>query len=243
MPDADRPLEGRTVVITRPRDLAASLVEQLEAAGAVPIVMPLIELVDVASDAEIAAAVASLTVGDWVIATSVGAARRVAPHLGSTEASVAAVGSTTAANLPRTDLVAAEQSAAGLVSVFPAGIGSALVVQAEEGAPTMVDGLTELGWQVSQVITHRSSRLVPSAAQQMAVLAADAVVFTSGTQADAWVDIFGTSTPLTVVTIGPQTTMKTQRSGIKVQVTATDHSVAGIVAALTDFFGQASLDR
>ncbi len=43
----DRPLEGRTVVITRPLEQAGVLADMLAARGAIPVVMPLIELVDV----------------------------------------------------------------------------------------------------------------------------------------------------------------------------------------------------
>ena len=42
----DRPLAGRAVVVTRPVEQAAVLADLLAARGALPIVMPLIELVD-----------------------------------------------------------------------------------------------------------------------------------------------------------------------------------------------------
>ena len=70
-------------------------------------------------------------------------------------ARVAAVGRTTAAALPRTDLVAELQSAEGLVAVFPAGAGTAVVAQAADGAPTLVDGLSALGWRTSRLDTRR----------------------------------------------------------------------------------------
>jgi uroporphyrinogen-III synthase len=233
----DGPLVGRTVVVTRPVEQAPALVALLEAEGASTVVMPLIELVDVADAAAVADAVAALGADDWVVVASAHAASRVRDALASSPARVAAVGRTTAAALPRTDLVADQQSAEGLVTVFPPGSGTALVVQAADGAPTLVDGLGALGWHTVRLDTHRSRPVAPTARQQLEVLRADAVVFTSGTQAESWVNVFGTSTPPVVVTIGPQTTGKVLHTGLKVTATAADHSLPGVVRALRTVFG------
>ena len=105
----DRPLTGVTVVVTRPIDQADALADLLAGAGALPIVMPLIELVDVASADEVAAAIGPLGADDWVVVASAHAASRVRGALTSSPARVAAVGATTARSLPRTDLVAEQR--------------------------------------------------------------------------------------------------------------------------------------
>lgn len=232
----DRPLAGRAVVITRPVEQAAVLADLLAARGALPIVMPLIELIDLAPPDEVASALAELGSDDWVVVASAHAATRVLAALDGCRAQVAAVGSTTARSLGRTDLVAERQSAEGLVAVFPEGTGRVVVVQAVDGAPTLVDGLGAKGWTVRRLDTHRSRPVVPSARQQLAVLRADAVAFTSGTQAESWVQVFGGSTPPVVVTIGPQTTRNTEAAGLKVTATATDHSLPGVIDALEECF-------
>lgn len=233
---ATMPLAGLRVVVTRPVEQAGVLAALLAGAGATPIVMPLIDLEDLATAAEIESAIGGLGEGDWVVVASAHAAGRVRERVQTSPARVAAVGTTTAAALARVDLVAERQSAEGLVECFPVGTGtgSVVVVQAADGAPTLVAGLGRLGWRVGRLDTHRSVAVVPTARQQLAVLRADAVIFTSGSQAESWVQVFGTSTPPMVVTIGPQTSRKVEQCGLKVSATAADHSLPGVVAALQD---------
>ena len=248
------PLAGRTVVVTRPVEGASELAAMLEAAGAETVVMPLIEIVDVATVDEVVAAIDRLAHGDWVVVASAHAARRVADplnrllaELGGTGLRVAAVGATTAAALPRADLVAERQSADGLLEVFPAApapgpdgrASRALVAQARDGARTLTAGLTALGWSVERLDTHVSRPVRPSAGLQLAVLRADAVAFTSGSQARAWAAAMGDAAPPVVVAIGPQTARDVEDSGLKVSSVATDHSLSGVVAAIIRAFAAA----
>ena len=233
-------LAGLKVVVARPLAQAGPLVSLLEARGARAIVMPLIEVFDHASPHQIATAIAPLTADDWVIVASVHAASRVAAALAHSPAKVAAIGTTTAGALPRVDLVPPVQSAAGLLQVFPTAPGSpgqarVLVAQAVDGEPTLVDGMTALGWRTARIDTHFSRSVVPTAQQQLSVLQADVVVFTSGSQARAWVEVFGVSTPAVVATIGPQTARNAESCGLKVDVIAADHSLQGVVAAIQGF--------
>ena len=276
MPD----LTGLTVVVTRPVDEVAALVALVEQAGGRAIAMPLIEIVDVASAADIAAAIAPLTATDWVVVASPRAAERVVDLLATSPAQVAAVGATTAARLSerlveqmvgplgdeRSVLVADRQSAEGLVACFPdapshvapsngapshgapgggagggaggAVAGRAVVVQAQGGAPTLVDGLTAKGWNVTRIDTHLARPVRPTAREQLAAIGADALVLTSGSQAAAWTAVFGHTTPPIVVAIGPQTARDAEREGLTISVVATDHSLQGLVSALAAFVGR-----
>lgn len=237
MPDRARPadgLAGTTVVVTRPRRQAATLVAELEAEGARVVVLPLVEIVDVATPDEVTAALAGLAGTDWLVVTSPNAAERVAPALAGCAARVAAVGAATAAVLPHVDLVPARQSAAGLLDELPAGSGRVVVAHAAGADPALVDGLVAMGWRVSRLVTHESRPVVPTAREQLAALGADAVVFTAGSQAAAWVAVFGTTTPPIVATMGPQTARNAESCGLKVDVVATDHSVPGVVRAMRE---------
>ena len=228
-------LAGRRVVVTRAAGQADELVSLLEAAGAIAVVVPLIEVV---TEPAAAAALATLAPAefDWLVVTSPnGAAAYLATHA-TAPTHVAAVGSTTAAALTagglHVALVPTDQRASALLAEFPAGQGRVLLVQAVEAEPTMELGLLAAGWQVTAVSPYRSAPAHPTAGQQMAALAADAVLFASGSAARAWVAVFGQTTPPIVVAIGPQTAAKVGQAGLKVSLVAADHSLPGLVAVL-----------
>ena len=230
-------LAGRTVVITRPADQAGETAELLESFGAVALVVPLIEVVD---DPTGMTQLQHLELAgtDWIVITSPNGASRASVLIqpGATRPKVAAIGAATAAALPRCDLVPADQSALGLLAEFPSGPGRVVVVQAPDAAPTLVDGLRERAWQVVAVSPYRTEPVAPSADEQRAALAADAVLFASGSAARAWAAVFGHRTPPVTVAIGEQTTAAAVQAGLKIAVVSTDHSVYGMLVALSRYF-------
>jgi len=228
-------LAGRKVVVTRAAGQTDELAELLRAVGAVPVVVPLIEIAAEPAGVTTLAALRPEQF-EWLVVTSPnGAQAYSAAHI-VTPAAVAAVGTTTAAALAaagvHTTLVPAVQRAAGLVEEFPAGDGRVLLVQALDAEPTMADELVAKGWQVTVVAPYRSRPTRPSAGQQLAALSADAVLFASGSAARAWVAVFGDSTPPIVVAMGPRTAAAVTDAGLKVSVVAADHSLPGMVASL-----------
>jgi uroporphyrinogen-III synthase len=232
------PLVGLRVVVTRAAEHQRAFVDLLETAGATVVELPLVATVDVADDRTLAALIGALGPDDWVVVSSMHAARRAARHLDGTVARVAAVGATTATQLPRVDLVATRQSAAGLVERFPRRPGESpgrvIVAQAVDGTSTLVDGIAARGWDVIRVDTHRTLPVHPEPALRDAALGADVVVFTAGSQARAWVAAFGADRPRSVAVIGPQTAADTEAAGLKVDLVAADHSLPGLVRALRE---------
>jgi uroporphyrinogen-III synthase len=234
-------LAGRSVVITRAADQADATVELVASFDAVPVLVPLLEIVDEPIGmAELAAL--DLADVDWIVVTSPNGARRVAPLLDTTSSSprLAAVGSTTSATLPRCDLVADTQSALGLLQVFPKGPGRVVVIQAIDADPTMVRGLIEHGWRVAAISPYRTVSMTPTIEQQRAALAADAVLFASGSAARAWVAAFGQRTPPVVVAIGEQTAAAAGRAGLKISAISADHSVYGMLVTLSRYFSESN---
>ena len=231
-------LHGRRVVVTRAAAQAAPLVALLEAVGAVAVVVPLIEVVDEPPEMSRLATL-DLAAFDWVIATSPNGAERLRVGLAGTASPRprrAAVGSATARALDGCDLVAAQQSARGLLAQMPESPGRVLVVQAVDAAPTLVEGLVAAGAQVEVVTPYRSVAVRPDARMQLRALAADAVLFASGSAARGWVEAFGLSTPPLTVAIGPQTAADAMQLGLKIDLVAADHSLPGLVDVLNQHF-------
>ena len=102
----------------------------------------------------------------------------------------------------------------------------------------MVRGLRERAWEVVAISPYRTVSVRPSADQQRAAFAADAVLFASGSAARAWVEVFGRQTPPTVVAIGEQTARAAQRAGLKISAISADHSVYGMLVTLSRYFAE-----
>jgi uroporphyrinogen-III synthase len=226
-----RSLSGCRVVVTRSADQAGSLLHLLRERGAETLLVPLIEVVPEPADV---ARLQALDPDDfdWVVVTSPnGADAFHAVHGAPSRAKVAAVGTMTASRLQRCDMVPAEQRAEGLLAALAPVRGQRmLVVQAVDAAPVLVDGLRQGGALVEALSPYRSRGTRPSDAA--AAVAADAVLFASGSAGRAWVDVFGTATPPVVVAMGPRTAAALRLAGLKVTIVAADHSAAGLVAAL-----------
>jgi len=76
-----RALEGRRILVTRTRRQASDLAVQLEALGAIPILVPTIEIIPPESYEQLDAALAQLNSFDWLIFTSANAVETFAERL------------------------------------------------------------------------------------------------------------------------------------------------------------------
>jgi uroporphyrinogen-III synthase len=226
-------LAGRTIVITRSSEQSIESADLVSTFGAIPVVVPLIEIVDEPTGMEALRAL-DLSDVDWIVVTSPNGAQRVSSLVDPDSATpkLAAVGAATAAALPRCDLVAATQSAVGLLEIFPPGPGRAAVVQAVDAAPTLAAGLREAGWDIVAVSPYRTVSASPTAEQRLKALAADAVLLASGSAARAWVEVFGGHAPPVVVAIGEQTAATAERAGLKISAISADHSMYGMLVCL-----------
>lgn len=235
-------LAGRRVVVTRAADQSSGLEAVLESRGAHPVLVPLIEIVAV-EGGESALRRLDPRDAEWLVVTSPNAVESYCRVHRAVPASVAAVGTATAAALAERGitaaLVPAEQRAEGLVAALTASTppAHAIVVQSAEAAPDLVDGLRAAGWSVSAVGTHRAAPRRPTAVEQLAALSADAVLFASGSAARAWAAAFGDAAPPIVVAIGPQCASEAQRVGLHVTAVAAVHSVEALVDTLEDVLG------
>jgi uroporphyrinogen III methyltransferase/synthase len=242
----DRPLLGRRVVVTRAREQAGPLVEGLRRLGAVPVEVPVVDVVDPADGGTaLARAAAGLGAFDWLVLTSANGVDRLLPLLRDSRAfgscRVACVGPATAAALARwhvrADLVPDEAVGEALVDAFPTPpddrAGRVLLAQAADARPVVADGLRAAGWGVEVVEAYRTVPVTPAPAVVEAAAAADAVTFTASSTVRAYHDVAGRdAVPPAVVCIGPVTAGTARDAGLDVTAVADPHTVDGLLDAL-----------
>lgn len=255
-PTGGGPLAGRTVLVPRATDGPDPLVIALHAAGADPLVVPLIQTVPPFDPTELDDSLLALEVGyyGWVAVTSAAAVPVLVDRAEETGHTlpelldgvrVAAVGGSTARALReagvRVDLVPTGQSSARtlLAAWPPAGDEPVRVLLplGDLAAPTLAEGLTARGWPVDVVVTYRTvpgPAPEPEVREAWAAGAVDAVLLTSGSTARNLLAMLGAPPARTLVCcIGESTAAEARRVGLAVHAVADDQTPGGLVAALT----------
>lgn len=143
-------------------------------------------------------------------------------------------------------------SAAKLLEVFPtpptATTAAASTVatpticlpQSQLAAPTLAQGLSQLGWQVDAVATYTTAPLPQLPAHlktQWQAGAWDAVVVTAGSSAQALLQLLGPPPKKTaVVSIGQSTSARCRELGLRVDATAAKPRAEHIAQAIINLF-------
>ncbi len=238
------PLAGKVVLVTRPRDQSAVLVDELERQGATAIVAPTIEIVPVRS-AELTLALRELEAGAfaWITLTSRATVEVLESRLepGDVRARVAVVGEGTAAAFRRwtgrePDLVPRTFTTAALAHAFPRGQGRVLCARADVAPQGFEDALAAKGWTPLRVDAYRTKMpewLPIGAREALARGTVDAITFTSASSvrgfANAVTDVRGAPK---VVCIGPVTAREARAHGWDVAGVAEPHTMEGLIAAV-----------
>ena len=138
-------------------------------------------------------------------------------------------------------------SAAKLLEVFPTPPTTPTVAtpticlpQSQLAAPTLAQGLSQLGWQVDAVATYTTAPLTQLPAHlktQWQAGAWDAVVVTAGSSAQALLQLLGPPPEkTTVVSIGQSTTARCRELGLRVDATAATPRAEHITQAIINLF-------
>lgn len=201
------------ILLTRPEGRNEQLAEALRARGHDVAIEPLIATESLGDEP------VELDAYDWLVVTSVTAARELARRGRGRSARVAAIGRATAEALGGADLVPQVSTQEGLLAELPRPAGRVLFAGAE-GARTLLPD--ELGADV--LALYRTVELSPAE-----LPAADVVVLASASAARA----FGAlEFDLPAVSIGPETTAAAERSGVRVVREAATHDLDGLIEAL-----------
>lgn len=241
---AGKPLSGRTVVVTRPREQAAELVRALERRGAATIEAPAIEIVPARGGA-LTRSLGELVDGRfaWITLTSPRTIAVLAEHLRPSDvrAKVAAIGDGTREAFRRwarrdPDLVPKTFTTEGLARAFPRGVGRVLCARADVAPEGLEEALAEKGWTPTRVNAYRTRmpRSLPADARSaLREGRVDAVTFTSASTVRGFVRAMGVvkGAPK-VVCIGPVTAREARTRGLTVHAVANPHTVGGLVEAV-----------
>lgn len=112
--------------------------------------------------------------------------------------------------------------------------------QSQLAAPTLAQGLSQLGWQVDAIATYTTAPLTQLPAHlktQWQAGAWDAVVVTAGSSAQALLQLLGPPPKKTaVVSIGKSTTARCRELGLRVDATAATPRAEHITQAIINLF-------
>jgi uroporphyrinogen III methyltransferase/synthase len=245
------PLFGRRVLVTRSREQASALSERLRELGAQPLEYPAIEIAPPKDIAPLDEAIARLATYDWLIFTSTNGVRALADRMNEKGADIralgrlkiAAVGPATAQAVQDYGLSVDYMPEVYTTREIAAGIGDVageriLLPRAAQAPKQLAQALRGKGAVVDEVAAYRT--LAVGAADELKALLEDAqidiVTFTSSSTVRNLVRMLGGDIERlrgpTVACIGPVTATTAARLGIRVDVVAREHTIAGLVEAI-----------
>jgi uroporphyrinogen-III synthase len=201
------------IALTRPEGQNEELASRLRALGHEVVVRPLIATEPLGDEP------IDLDGYDWLIVTSVNAAREVRRRGRGRPRNVAAIGHATAEAFGGADLVPEVSTQEGLLSALPRPAGRVLFAGAEAARRLLVD---ELGAEFVPLYRTRSLRPDLPTDVQLTVVASP-----SAARSLAALGLTGP-----VVSIGPETTAAARDRGIEVVEEASPHDLDGLVAAV-----------
>jgi len=259
----ERPLEGRTIVVTRARAQAQRFAQLLEAAGARVLQAPTIVIEPPASWELLDTALAALDSFTWVVFTSVNGVAMVNRRLTArglawaaiARKRVAAIGPATAEALAehgvRVELVPAEYRAEALVEGLRRVVGPGdrvLLPRAKETRDVLVVELRRLGVAVTEVPAYQTRRVEDGVGRLREALASgsvDAVTFTSSSTARNFAEQFSDDERsawrgrIAVASIGPITAATAAEYGLSTDVMPSEYTIPALARALADYFSRA----
>ena len=252
-----RTLFGKRVLITRSRSQASRLHALLEQAGANAVELPTIQIRPLEDFSELDATLSKLQEYGWVIFASANAVESVFERLevqGKDARALAgtmigAIGPATAQALARrgitADFVPSRPVSEAVLQELSGrdwkGV-SVLLPSADIGRDELETGLTEMGAKVKRLAAYRNVPVegVSELARKAFADGVDVVTFTSSSTVRNLVDMLnGDRAALDasfIACIGPVTSATARELGLRVDLEATEHTVEGLVEALTGHF-------
>ena len=259
-----RTLFGKRVLITRSRSQASRLRTLLEQAGANTVELPTIQIGPLEDFAALDSTLAKLHEYDWVIFASTNAVDSVFQRLESKSkdaralagTTVGAIGPATAQALSRRGITADFVPSRPVSEVVLKELSdrnwhgaSVLLPSADIGRDELEQGLANMGATVNRLAAYRNLPVegVSELAKQAFIDGVDVVTFTSSSTVRNLVEMLnGDRNALNasfIACIGPVTAATARELGLRVDLEASEHTVEGLVDALTRHFHTGEFSR
>jgi uroporphyrinogen III methyltransferase/synthase len=244
-----RPLHGKKVVVTRARPQASELARRLDALGAESIEIPAIRIEPLIDSDEVRRAVEALHTYALVCLTSPNGAHLLFEAMAAqgrdaralANAGVAAIGAGTEAALAANGVLAdivperfvAEELVEELDKLELQG-KPVLIARAAEAREVLPDALRKRGAEVDVVALYETVAEQPDPEALEQAEGADFITFTSSSTVRNFIEASSNGVPegARIVSIGPITSEAAREAGLRVDVEAEQHDIAGLVDAL-----------
>lgn len=254
----NKPLFGKTVIVTRARAQASALTKKLEAQGARVLEVPAIKIVPPADFAPLDKAIAEIDTYKWLILTSVNGVEYFFNRLQKAGkdsralcgVKIAAIGSATAEALKgygiTADLVPsaykAEELADALAEDTKAG-DKLLLARAKVARNVLPERLRALGAQVDVVAAYETVADCQNKEELLEALEsgeASVVTFTSSSTVTNLLDVLGDKKDLlnkvALAAIGPVTAETLEKNGLKPAISAAEYTIDGLMTAIEEYY-------
>lgn len=249
------PLFGKRVLVTRPRHQAGDLVQRLERLGAVPLVMPALEIREPADWGPVDRALAELSSYQWLVFTSANGVRAFVDRLLQQGRDLRALGGLSLAAIgPRTagalralhlepDLVPSEFRSETLAAALTERVAGqrVLLARADRGRDVLRQELERVA-DVVQVVVYSQADVVeadPDVLDQLRRGEVDFVTITSSNIGRALVAMLDPTCrerlalgQTKIISISPVTSAALRELGLPVAAEATEYTANGVIDAL-----------
>jgi uroporphyrinogen III methyltransferase/synthase len=263
--EADQPLAGRTVVITRARDQADDFVAELEHFGAQVVLCPTIEIRELENYEHLDEAIEHLYGYDWLIFTSVNGVEHFFKRLTAgnrdvtdlDELRVCAIGEASADRLRdfhvHVDVIPEEFKAEGVFTALERFVGgtealqglNVLIPRASIARDYLPKALEQAGARVDVVPAYRTA--IPKDLDRGRVAAmlsggTDCIAFTSSSTVSNLARLFDTQdlsaalAGVVIACIGDITTTTAANYGLRVKIQPPQFTIPSLARAIAEYF-------
>ena len=256
---ASKPLQGKTVLVTRPAKQSDSFRVQLERLGAKVVVHPAIEIKPLADPSKLDASLKKLQQSKdfgWVVFVSGNGVNHVVSSLRQlgistdvlTNRKIAAIGTATLTQLKSlgvdnicTPETSNSESLAQLLITRAVG-ERAMIIRANRGSDELSNRLKSAGMEFEEVVAYHSVDVETADPKVLDMLAQgkiDWVTMTSSAIAASTINLFSAAIAdsngkTKTVSISPRTSQTMRELGFEPDAEAVHYNVSGIIAALQE---------